>query len=303
MDNAENIKLIRRNDALHNEVEKLKQLLDESRTALIYAQATSQALSEICMDTLGKARAGALDDMAITDIASEINLAKAPEWKVSLCDGILERGFNAGFRFARLKGKNVGDKDNAMQVLRDQTATVWPPAKKGVWRMMSPPSHHALTRYHFAPDDKDNPFDFDTKGEYVEYAAYASLKLHYDVLNEALNGYQWLVHDPLNPPFKKKRLADGCTGFLRRPRKEGILKAQFGRNQGEQDFMVLYGDGVPACDRALLFHTFGSPRMAFDHNECKPVFESSFLEELDVRGYDMSTFRFSVCKKQPAEST
>lgn len=300
MDNAERMKLLRQNNALSEENDKLKQMLSEARTALVHAQATAQALSEICTAMTDKAKDGALNDAALAQVDDQIATVKDTEWLVELHDEALERGFNAGYLFARTRGKSLGDKESAMDAFRGKASSLWPTAKRGPSRYLNASLHEEPSRYRLDPEDPDNPFDYDDCGEYTDYHAYASLKLRYDVLKEELAGYRWLLNDPLRTPVDKNCLADGCHQFVRRPQKPGILKAQFGRCKGEQDFFVLYGDGVPACDRSLVFYAFGSSRMSYDYTNNKQTFEPSLLEELKSRGYDLSTLRFSVCKKENA---
>lgn len=84
------------------------------------------------------------------------------------------------------------------------------------------------------------------------------------------------------------------VGAPRVPKKDGAIKFQYGRYEGELDFMVLYGNEVPRCDRALVMSLFTSKTMSFDYKNKKPMFEDSFIDELKKRGYDTSTLRFSV---------
>jgi hypothetical protein len=84
-----------------------------------------------------------------------------------------------------------------------------------------------------------------------------------------------------------------------RPPKDGAIKFQYGRNEGELDFLVLYGNDVPRCDRALVMQAFTSKVMRQDWNDDFAIkFDDSFVEELDKRGYDTSTIRFYVERKQ-----
>jgi hypothetical protein len=61
------------------------------------------------------------------------------------------------------------------------------------------------------------------------------------------------------------------------------------------DVIFHSGNGVPRCDRALLYCIFAGRRYTWDG---KP--EKSFVEELEARGYDISTIRFSIRKKDAA---
>lgn len=83
-----------------------------------------------------------------------------------------------------------------------------------------------------------------------------------------------------------------------RPPKEGAIKFQFGRHEGSHDFLVLYGNDVPRCDRALVMHLFTSPTMEFNYEKRIPEFGDSFIEELDKRGYDTKTIKFYVERKE-----
>ena len=82
-----------------------------------------------------------------------------------------------------------------------------------------------------------------------------------------------------------------------RPPKAGAIKFQYGRLDGELDFLVLYGDDVPRCDRALVMHHFTSTQCRHDHINNKAVFDPSFIDELEKRGYDTSTIKFYIEKK------
>ena len=83
-------------------------------------------------------------------------------------------------------------------------------------------------------------------------------------------------------------------GTPRPPKKDGTIKFQFGRNEGELDFLVLYGNDVPRCDRALVMNLFTSKNMNYDYKNMKPTFDDSFIDELKSRGYDTSTIKFSI---------
>lgn len=87
-------------------------------------------------------------------------------------------------------------------------------------------------------------------------------------------------------------------GTPRPPKKAGSIKFQYGRLEGDLDYMVLFGDDAPRCDRALVMHMFTSSRLRIDTSKPQGVsFEKSMVEELECRGYDMSTLRFSIDKK------
>jgi hypothetical protein len=83
-------------------------------------------------------------------------------------------------------------------------------------------------------------------------------------------------------------------GTPRPPKKDGAIKFQYGRYEGSLDFIVLYGNDVPRCDRALVMNLFTSKFMGFDYAKRKPTFDDSFIDELKSRGYDTSTIKFSI---------
>lgn len=88
-------------------------------------------------------------------------------------------------------------------------------------------------------------------------------------------------------------------GAPRPPKKDGAIKFQYGRNDGELDFMVLFGNGVPRFDRALVMNAFTSMRCHPDfHSPGGVAFDDSFVVELEKRGYDISTLRFSIERKE-----
>jgi hypothetical protein len=83
-----------------------------------------------------------------------------------------------------------------------------------------------------------------------------------------------------------------------RPPKEGAIKFQYGRHEGDYDYLVLYGDGVPRCDRALIMNHMCSKNISLDWSDGgKPVFDDSLVDELEKRGYDTKTLRFYIEKK------
>lgn len=84
-------------------------------------------------------------------------------------------------------------------------------------------------------------------------------------------------------------------GTPRPPKKDGAIKFQYGRNDGDLDFMVLFGNDVPRCDRALVMNVFTSQRPFLGSSARIGIaFADSFVVELENRGYDISTLRFSV---------
>ena len=75
------------------------------------------------------------------------------------------------------------------------------------------------------------------------------------------------------------------------------IKLQKHRLEGDVDICVFFGDDVPRCDRALVMNAFTSKQQRTDLKTMKPVFDDSFIDELEKRGYDIDTLRFSIDKK------
>lgn len=85
----------------------------------------------------------------------------------------------------------------------------------------------------------------------------------------------------------------------RRPKViEGQIKVQRGKIDGDVDMCIFYGDNVPRCDRALVLNVLGSERQRTDFSTMQPVFDPSLLDELEARGYDLDTLRFSIERKE-----
>ena len=81
----------------------------------------------------------------------------------------------------------------------------------------------------------------------------------------------------------------------RRPKViEGQIKMQRGNVDGAPDMCIFYGDNVPRCDRALVMNTFYFEKYDTGTREKKP----SFISELEKRGYDIETLRFSIERKK-----
>ena len=85
----------------------------------------------------------------------------------------------------------------------------------------------------------------------------------------------------------------------RRPKVvEGQIKVQKGCIDGDVDMCIFYGDNVPRCDRALVMHVLCSERQHTDLSTMRPKFEPSLIDELEKRGYDLDTLRFSIERKE-----
>lgn len=77
----------------------------------------------------------------------------------------------------------------------------------------------------------------------------------------------------------------------RRPTvRDGQIKVQRGRLDGEVDMCIFYGDNTPRCDQALVMNLFFSSRYNYEY--------PSFIEELELRGYDLDTLKFSIERKE-----
>ena len=82
-----------------------------------------------------------------------------------------------------------------------------------------------------------------------------------------------------------------------RPPKDDGIKFQYGRLDGELDYLVLFKN-TPPCDRSLVMQHFTSTQCCHDHINNKAVFEPSFIDELEKRGYDTRTIKFSISKRK-----
>ena len=79
--------------------------------------------------------------------------------------------------------------------------------------------------------------------------------------------------------------------------KPGELKAKWAKMQhSKPDICYVWGEGVPSADARLLdaMLTREHYRVGQDWEE-KP--EPSFIQELEMRGYDITTLKFSIQKK------
>ena len=79
----------------------------------------------------------------------------------------------------------------------------------------------------------------------------------------------------------------------RRPKvHEGQIKMQMWKHYGEVDMCIFYGDNIPKCDRSLILNSIFSEKL-----DWKQKLIPSLVVELDTRGYDLDTLRFSIEKK------
>ena len=75
--------------------------------------------------------------------------------------------------------------------------------------------------------------------------------------------------------------------------KDGEIKLQMGKIEGETDMCIFYGDNVPRADRALMFSYICSENFNYSGGE-----RLSLIEELKVRGYDLNTLKISIKKSR-----
>lgn len=85
------------------------------------------------------------------------------------------------------------------------------------------------------------------------------------------------------------------TKRFRAPKaKPGELKAQYGKLPHDKpDLCFAWGEGVDSADARLLNDALTSKR----HRPMANVWDDSLIEELEKRGYDITTLKFSVQKK------
>lgn len=74
--------------------------------------------------------------------------------------------------------------------------------------------------------------------------------------------------------------------------KEGQIVFQRGKIDGDID-MCVFWNGVPRCDKSLVMYYMASENINFSGGCMK-----SFIQELEDRGYDLDTLKFSIEKKQ-----
>lgn len=93
--------------------------------------------------------------------------------------------------------------------------------------------------------------------------------------------------------------------YRRRYTKPGVLEAYYGRSEdGDIDVCFAWGAGVSKCDAHLLNNVMADkrcrPAWVTDKEWDTPfphVYQPSFLDELEARGYDLTTLKFTIRKK------
>lgn len=87
---------------------------------------------------------------------------------------------------------------------------------------------------------------------------------------------------------------------LRIPKaKPGELRACWGKadRHSGPDICYAWAPGIPSPDARLLHSTLTSKRLTFDFPSTNTKYDLSFVEELEARGYDITTLRFSIQRK------
>lgn len=87
--------------------------------------------------------------------------------------------------------------------------------------------------------------------------------------------------------------------FRRPTLKDGELRVYYGKLPHDNPDVIYawQGDSSMKRDNALLFYHFGSKH---PDPHVQPIFSKmnpSLLEELEARGYDITTLKFSIMKK------
>lgn len=83
--------------------------------------------------------------------------------------------------------------------------------------------------------------------------------------------------------------------------KPGELLMRYGKLPGDEpELCMAWGEGTSKRDAILLHAVINSPRPRLDS---KTPFSPSLVEELEARGYDITTLKFSIRKKEVQESS
>ena len=297
MNSEELYRLRRENMALKKELGDVVERLKESQSAMVVAQATVSGIVEFCRNLINSAeRAPTLFEAERGRMNAFLDDVNDTGWIEKLHYEAFERGVEA----AKKAGVN---KESVLSTVNAKARDLFGSSYRRHCALTMHPSFFVKSpeekpsRYQYSPENIDGPFDYDDNGTFTDYASYHSLKIRYDFIKESLEAYKALfkLHDT---SISINKNSNASRQRLRRPRKEGVLKAKFGTHGGETDFFILYGDNVPFCDRALLMHALTSKRMAFCYDKKEPFFESSLIEELKKRGYDIETLSFSISRHQ-----
>lgn len=84
--------------------------------------------------------------------------------------------------------------------------------------------------------------------------------------------------------------------------KPGELRACWGKADrwSGPDVCYAWGAGVDRSDARLLHNLLSNERLTFDFPTTNTKYDLSFVAELEARGYDITTLRFSVMRKPPS---
>lgn len=85
--------------------------------------------------------------------------------------------------------------------------------------------------------------------------------------------------------------------YRRRTAKPGQLIAYYGKIDGSEDICYAWGgDGASKADSHLIHGMFSG--YEYRKHGRSPSPHDGYLEALEARGYDLTTLRFSIQKKQ-----
>lgn len=88
--------------------------------------------------------------------------------------------------------------------------------------------------------------------------------------------------------------------------KPGQLKIVYGREDrySRPDVVVAWGGhGADKCDARMAMHALTEKRMTRAFPSMDIIFEPSLIEELEARGYDITTLRFTIQRHTPKDNT
>lgn len=87
--------------------------------------------------------------------------------------------------------------------------------------------------------------------------------------------------------------------------KPGELRAYYGKADrwSGPDVCYAWGDGTSSADGRLLHCALSTERLTFDFPGTGTVFEPSLIKELEARGYDITTLRFTIQKRANGQVT
>lgn len=81
--------------------------------------------------------------------------------------------------------------------------------------------------------------------------------------------------------------------------KKRQLKVQWAKLPHDTpDLVFSSGEGTSSSDRYFLYCMFCSEQPRWDHEKNGLAYDPSFVKELEARGYDLTTLKFSIKKKR-----